>query len=119
MAQVLLLDDDEDLLQSLAELLQVMSYGCLLAHNFRELTDLGEAGLACDVAVLDINLGKDQPSGIDAFHWLRENKFAGRIVFLTGHGQSHPLVVAAQRLGASRILSKPFVLDELRSVLRL
>jgi FixJ family two-component response regulator len=60
----------------------------------------------CETVILDINLGPGEPSGLDVYRWLREQGFAGRIVFLTGHAADHPLVSQAYRLGA-HVLQKP------------
>ena len=102
-----LLDDDNDLLEILAELLQGRHCQSLLAHSLEELKALGPAVLAVDVAVLDINLGAGQPSGIDAYDWLVSQNFAGRLLFLTGHAHSHPLVARAERLKRAVVLAKP------------
>jgi len=102
-----LLDDDNDLLEILAELLQERGCQSLLAHSLEELKGLGPAILAADVAVLDINLGAGQPSGIDAYDWLVSQNFAGRLLFLTGHAHSHPLVARAERLNRAVVLAKP------------
>jgi len=102
-----LLDDDTDLLEILAELLQERNCGCLLAHSLEELKALGPEVLRADVAVLDINLGAGQPSGIDAYDWLLSQNFAGRLLFLTGHAHAHPLVARAERLNRATVLDKP------------
>lgn len=102
-----LLDDDADLLEILAELLRERNCRCLLARSLQELKALGPAVLAADVAVLDINLGAGQPSGIDAYDWLVSQSFAGRLLFLTGHAHAHPLVARAERLNRATVLDKP------------
>jgi ActR/RegA family two-component response regulator len=103
----LLLDDDSDLLEVLAELLKGRNCSSLLAHSLDELKALGPEALAADVAVLDINLGAGQPSGIDAYDWLVSQNFAGRLLFLTGHAHAHPLVARAERLHRATVLAKP------------
>jgi ActR/RegA family two-component response regulator len=101
-----LLDDDTDLLEILSELLQERGCRCLLARSVEELKALPEV-LTADVAVLDINLGSGQPSGIDAYDWLLSQDFAGRLLFLTGHAHAHPLVARAERLNRANVLDKP------------
>jgi FixJ family two-component response regulator len=59
------------------------------------------------LAILDVNLGPDAPSGIDAFRWLKERAFPGEIIFLTGHARSHPLVKACYELPNVQVLEKP------------
>jgi DNA-binding NtrC family response regulator len=102
-----LLDDDADLLEILSELLKQRNCPCLLARSLDELKALGPAALTADVAVLDINLGAGQPSGIDAYDWLLSQDFAGRLLFLTGHAHAHPLVARAERLNRATVLDKP------------
>ena len=102
-----LLDDDDDLLQALADLLATHDCRCLLAHSVDELKALGEEALRADVAVLDINLGPGRESGIDAYDWLMSRSFQGRLLFLTGHAHAHPLVARAERLRRAAVLDKP------------
>jgi DNA-binding NtrC family response regulator len=102
-----LLDDDADLLEILAELLQDHGCRCLPARSLAELKSLGPAVLTADVAVLDINLGSGAPTGIDAYDWLMSQDFAGRLLFFTGHAHAHPLVARAERLRRATVLDKP------------
>jgi DNA-binding response OmpR family regulator len=102
-----LLDDDGDLLEALADLLQTRNCRCLLARSLDELKALGHQALDADVAVLDINLGPGLPTGLDAYDWLLAQGFAGRILFLTGHAHAHPLVARAESLHRASVLDKP------------
>lgn len=104
---VVLLDDDADLLEALGELLQLDGCRCLLVQSVDELKALGKQALDADVAVLDINLGMGQPSGIDAYDWLMSQGFGGRLLFLTGHAHAHPLVARAEKLHRATVLDKP------------
>lgn len=102
-----MLEDDTDLREGLCDLLVLMgASSCSGLATFRELVELGDRALETDVAFLDVNLGPDQPSGVDAYLWLQERGYRGEIVLLTGHGRAHPLVRAAERLGV-RVLEKP------------
>ena len=90
---VLLLDDDDDLLATLSELVRLLTNGpCLAVSSLSALIARRDEALACTRAILDINLGPGQPSGLDAYAWLKRERFAGSIVFLTGQARSHPLV---------------------------
>jgi FixJ family two-component response regulator len=102
-----LLDDDADLLEALADLLQTRNCRCLLARSLDELKALGPQVLDADVAVLDINLGAGLPTGLDAYDWLLAQGFPGRILFLTGHARAHPLVARAEKLNRAQVLDKP------------
>jgi DNA-binding NtrC family response regulator len=109
----ILLDDDADLLQVLADVLSTYGWSALAVRSVAELQALGERALDADVAVLDINLGPSRPSGIDAYDWLRGQGFHGRVLFLTGHARSHPLVSRAQHLHHARVIDKPTSADDL------
>jgi len=112
---ILILDDDDDLRESVADALGIFGGACLALPSVAAMVDARQAVLACQVAILDVNLGPGLPSGIDAFQWLREQAFGGDIVFLTGHAPSHPMVEGALKLGA-RVLRKPISTTELRDL---
>ena len=114
---VLYVEDNDDLRELVVELVTVvLKHRCVGVGSYEELVALGEEALGCSVAILDINLGPNRPSGIDAYTWLRDEGYTGRIVFLTGHASNHPLVVEAQRIGDAEIFSKPIDPDRLRSI---
>lgn len=108
MQRVLVLEDDDDLRSLLCDLL--VSSGakaCVSANSLDAMVRQKEQVLGCELALLDVNLGSRAPSGLDAYRWLLENGFTGRIVFLTGHASHHPLVRQAHALTHARVLSKP------------
>ena len=112
---VLFVEDSDDLRETFVELITVvLGRRCIGAASYQEVVALGNTVLGCSAAILDINLGPGQPSGIDVYRWLRRKGFAGRIVFLTGHASTHPLVIEATRIGDAEILSKPVDLDQIR-----
>jgi FixJ family two-component response regulator len=114
---VLFVEDNDDLRELFVELVGVLlERRCVGVSSYEELVALGLEALECRVAILDINLGPNRPSGIDAYTWLRRQGYTGRIVFLTGHASDHPLAVAATRIGDAEIFSKPIGPDRLRSV---
>jgi FixJ family two-component response regulator len=114
---VLYLEDNDDLRGLVVELVtDVLERRCVAVGSYEELVALGDDALGCSVAILDINLGGNRKSGIDAYAWLRHAGYSGRIVFLTGHASTHPLVVEAQRIGDAEILSKPIELDCLQAI---
>jgi len=115
---VLLLDDDDDMLATVGELVQLVTgRPCVTAHSLAELVTKREAALACTDAVIDINLGPAQPSGLDVHAWLKKEHYAGRIIFLTGHAYSHPLVARARALDGVEVYQKPLETDELCRIL--
>ena len=108
MLRVLVLEDDEDLRSILCELLSLSGAdACVSVGSFEELRRNQVEGLGCGLALLDINLGAEVPSGLDAYRWLKDNGFSGRCIFFTGHARSHPLVREALELPNVQVLSKP------------
>jgi FixJ family two-component response regulator len=112
---IVVLDDDDDLREALVEIIKLLGARCLGAASLRAMTELPGV-LAAALAILDVNLGAGEPSGLDAYDWLRARQFKGRIVFLTGHAQSHPLVAQTVALGV-RVLQKPIATSALRELL--
>lgn len=111
---VLLLDDDDDMLSTISDLVRLLTQRpCVTAHSVAELIAHADDALRCSDAILDINLGPAQPSGLEAFAWLKEHHFAGRIAFLTGHAHSHPLVARAGAIDGVVVYQKPIDTDEL------
>ena len=114
---VLFVEDDDDLRETCVEFVTlVLGRRCVGIGSYNEVVALGNDVLACSAVILDINLGPGQPSGIDAYEWLRTNGYTGRIVFLTGHASTHPLVIEAMRIGDAEIFSKPIDADRIQSI---
>lgn len=108
MSRVLVLEDDEDLRDVLSRLMCATGrVSCVTASSFDEMVAHENDVLDCDVALLDVNLGPDVPSGVDAYHWLRTHQFHGRIWFLTGHARSNPLVQQATAVSGAGVIEKP------------
>ena len=113
---MLLIDDDADLRDALCDLFALFTAECLALPSVAAMVERANKVLACDVAILDVNLGDGEPTGVDAYDWLRRHAFCGHIVFLTGHARSHPAVARAVGLGV-RVLAKPIETDDLRALL--
>jgi len=114
---VLILDDDADLRATLGEVIaDVCHRSCLLASSYDDLVALGGRVHDCRLAILDVNLGPDRPSGVDAYEWLLAHGFKGRIIFLTGHARTHPAVERASQLHAASVHQKPISMEALRSL---
>jgi DNA-binding response OmpR family regulator len=112
--RVLFLDDDEDLREVVGDVLATMGVVVEAIGSFDQL--VSRDATRFDLAVLDINLGPGTPSGIDAYRWLKDHRFGGRTVFLTGHARSHPLVAEALRLGDASVYDKPISAAEFRAL---
>jgi ActR/RegA family two-component response regulator len=106
--KILIVEDDDDMRDALTDVAaDLVGKEVVAASGLAEVISRRIAALGCELAILDINLGRNQPSGLDVFDWLLEERFPGRIVFLTGHARSHPLVARALGLGAALLVKKP------------
>ncbi|HVJ88548.1 MAG TPA: response regulator [Labilithrix sp.] len=106
--RVLVLDDDVDFCDLMAMLLEsTADIECLGVHRFAELCARAPDVLGCELAILDVNLGPGEPSGLDALAWLQAHGFMGAIVFLTGHARWHPFLRQQAESSGVRVLEKP------------
>lgn len=116
---ILVLDDSDDLLELVRFFVErLCERTAITARNLREIEALGVQVFSCELAILDINLGPLEPSGVDVYHWLRSKGFKAPIFFLTGHARSCPFVAEAERLGDARVLTKPLAPDDLIKIIR-
>jgi FixJ family two-component response regulator len=99
--QISFLDDNEDLRAVMISLIETrLQAHCLELQNFQDFLDKSDVVLGTQVIVLDIDLGFRQPTGLDAFLWLKKNNYQGKVFFLTGHGRTNPMVAQAEKMGA-------------------
>lgn len=111
---VLVLDDSEDLLNLTKILVEdCCGHKAVTVRSFAEIKSRKGEVLSCDLAILDINLGPDQPNGVDVYRWLRQNGFNKPIHFLSGHARAFPIVAEAERVGDATVLSKPIPANDL------
>jgi len=115
LARIVFLDDSEDLRELMPILLEsTLDVECMCFANVKELQSHAEDVLRAKVAILDINLGPNLPSGVDAFNWLTEHGFKGKVLFFTGHARTNPQVTRAAKNGVE-ILEKPLHPEKLIS----
>jgi FixJ family two-component response regulator len=115
---VLIVDDDEDLRVTLADVMSELCHvDCVALPDVAAMIRDGDRALSCSLAILDVNLGVGQPSGLDAQEWLTKHGFHGRIVLLTGHARTHPLVRKALESGTAQVLQKPTSIKVLQHLL--
>lgn len=112
---ILVMDDDIDLLEVLQETLVTLCKvdQVITATSLEAVQQQKEKILNCELAILDVNLGAERPSGVNVAEWLRSNGFKGKIVFLTGHAVSDPEVLAATRMPNTKVVAKPIGLPQL------
>ena len=108
-SRVFVVDDDQSVRTSLANLLSTEDYALEVFPSAAEyLARVPHPGPAC--LILDVQLpGLD---GLALQRQLAENGRAEQIVFITGHGDI-PMGISAMKRGAVDFLPKPFRDDEL------
>lgn len=104
---MLIVDDDEDLRETLGDVLASLHTNSVKVGSLRDIERRNEELAGCFLALLDINLGPNEPSGLDVCAWLLAHDFTGHIVFMTGHAAGYPLVMDARAMRGVAILQKP------------
>jgi len=112
--RILIVDDDRDVRESMAEYLQGHGYEVAAAES-GEAMRKALAGGAPDVVLLDLNLpGED---GLSLARWLRAEHAGIPIIMVTAAGEVVDRVVGLE-VGADDYLAKPFDPRELRARLK-
>ena len=112
-ARVLVVDDDRDHAESVADLLGVRGHAVTVAYS-------GEAGLALfrnsefDVTLMDVQL--PGMNGVQTFFELSKIRPAAKIIMMTGFSVEH-LLAQAVKDGAVGMLHKPFAESEFLAML--
>ena len=107
--KILLVDDEEEFVKSLAERLSIRDLGPDIAYNGEQALSFVQAQEP-DVMVLDLRM--PGISGMEVLSQIRKNHPDIQVIMLTGHGnKDHE--DQALRLGAFDYLEKPVDIDEL------
>jgi len=111
---LLMVDDEKDFLDSLAERLGNRDFDVTTATEGKEAVKAAKKG-NFDLAILDLNLpGMD---GMEVLQILKKKHKYLEVVILTGYGKIES-AVEATKLGAFSFLEKPFDLEKLLEVLK-
>jgi DNA-binding response OmpR family regulator len=73
--------------------------------------------LRTDLAILDVNLGLGEPSGIEIYRWLKAQNYRGKIVFLSGHTRTDPQVAEAARISGVEFFRKPLGFGQIEALI--
>ncbi|HEU4784955.1 MAG TPA: response regulator [Ktedonobacterales bacterium] len=106
---VLVVDDDEGLLETLHDLLEMEGYSVVLAHNGREALEKLES-LRPAVILLDLRMPRMDGATFAREVHQRGNLQSLYIIVMTANLDAHKTAVA---IGANDFLAKPFDVDEL------
>jgi two-component system sensor histidine kinase RpfC len=112
---VMIVDDDRDLAEGLAELLELHGHVVTIAGNGQEAVD---RSLDSDFDLTFMDVRMPVMNGVDGFFAIRQIKPGARIVMMTGYKED--VIEKALEAGAIGVLSKPFpikqMLDKIESV---
>jgi DNA-binding NtrC family response regulator len=112
--KLLLVDDEIDFLQTIAERLTLKDFDVIVASNGREAIAAAENDLF-DVAVVDFKMpGMD---GTQVLRVLKERHKYLEIIMLTGHATIDS-AVECTKLGAFKYLEKPYDFEKLVEVIK-
>ncbi len=113
--KVLLIDDEEELVSTLAERLIIRSIDAEWATDRRAALALAEE-IEFDIAVIDVKM--PGTSGFDIKKEL-QNKFNKmKFIFLTGHGSEDDYETGLTETGEKYYLIKPININELVKILQ-
>ncbi len=108
---ILLVDDEETLLLSLAAKLRHHGYDVATAQSVEEALEALQRSVP-SIIVSDVLFGEGQPTGIEFYHQIRGNEKLKNVPFLLMSGISDEFVVrAGMRMGVDNFIQKPFDLE--------
>ncbi len=108
--RVLLVDDEEEFVSTLAERLIIRGIDVQWATTGSEAVELAKAA-EFDLAVLDVKMPK--LGGLALREMLQTQRPEMKCIFLTGHGSEKDFQEITTRAGEGRCLMKPVDIDEL------
>lgn len=117
-ASIMFLEDNAELREVLSEVTKSeLGEEALSYSRLEDLKNHRDEVLQTKIAIIDINLGSEEPTGVEAFRWLKSQGYSGKICFLTGHVGAHPMVQEASEVGVE-IWSKPMFASKLCEAIR-
>ncbi|KAA0920939.1 sigma-54-dependent Fis family transcriptional regulator [Aquicoccus porphyridii] len=116
MGDILIIDDERDIRELIADILEDEGYTTRLAGNsddaMKEITSDPPA-----MMILDIWLKDSRMDGIDILKTVKRDRPEIPIIIISGHGNIE-IAVAAIKQGAYDFIEKPFNIDQLLVVIR-
>jgi CheY-like chemotaxis protein len=106
--RVMIVDDDQDLAESLADLLQVHGYEVDIAKDGQDALEHARSQ-DFDIAFMDVRM--PVMNGVDSYFAIKKMKPEARIVMMTGFKE--PILERAINAGAEGPLHKPFSVEDM------
>ena len=107
-ASVMIVDDDVDLAESLADMLALQGHSVQVAANGQEAVERHRQG-SFDITFMDVRM--PVMNGVDSYFAIKKIKPQARIVMMTGFKE--PILERAISAGAEGPLHKPFSVEEM------
>ncbi|HTO85316.1 MAG TPA: response regulator [Methylomirabilota bacterium] len=106
--RIMIVDDDQDLAESLADLLQVHGYDVEIAKDGQDALEHARSE-DFDITFMDVRM--PVMNGVDSFLAIKRIKPQARIVMMTGFKE--PILEKAINAGAEGPLHKPFSVEDM------
>jgi FixJ family two-component response regulator len=118
MRTVLFVDDSSDLCEVVEFMCQSLpEVECVCVTSMSAVQERAVQVLRTGLAILDVNLGPGEPSGVEIYRWLKGQNYRGKIVFLSGHARTDPLVEDAARISGVDFFQKPLAFGQLETLI--
>jgi FixJ family two-component response regulator len=115
---VLFVDDSDDLLQLIKFMCESLpAVECFYLSSMSAVLEMAPQVLQTNLAILDVNLGWGEPSGVEIYRWLRGQNYGGKIVFLSGHARTDPMVEEAARISSVEFFKKPLAFERIEALI--
>ena len=111
--EVLIVEDDADLAEAIAEALELAGHSPTLADSGAKAIEL-HSRRSFDMTFMDVKL--PDITGVEAFLTIREAHPEARVVMMTGF-EVDQLVVQAIDNGAIKVMRKPFMMEDILDTL--
>jgi CheY-like chemotaxis protein len=111
---ILVVDDDVDLAEAIAEALEMAGHSPTVAGSGTEAIEK-YCGRAFDITFMDVKL--PDINGVETFQTIRKMDPGARVVMMTGY-RIEQLLAQATDNGAIKVLHKPFAMEDVLASLR-
>ena len=114
--KILVVDDEQMILDMIMDILDVLGYDCVLAHNKKEVIDILPKH-NIDLIILDMNL--ENESGEEVYDEIRNfyDPDSVKVVVSTGYSKNEQIDKLISQ-GVSGYIQKPFRIEDLDELLR-
>ena len=118
MKTVLFVDDSRDICEVIETMCQSLpEVECVCVSSFSAVQQRAAQALRTSLAILDVNLGPGEPSGVEIYRWLKAKNYRGKIVFLSGHARMDPQVEEAARISGVDFFEKPLAFGQIETLI--